>query len=69
MRAILAGIGAAVIIAAIGAVLLWRLQEPAYQLYSSSRARVHNPGVNLVGENWDGNPQVERRQRSIGDSG
>lgn len=69
MRAILAGIGAAVIIAAIGAMLLWRVQEPAYRLYSSSSARVHNPGVNLVGENWDGNPQVELMQRSNGDSG
>ena len=67
MRAILLGIGVAAVAAVLAAVILWRVQEPAYQAYSSSSTRIGNPGANLVGQDWRGNPQVGRNQSDDGD--
>lgn len=57
MGAILAGIVVAVVIA-IGAGMVMRTeQEPAWQVYSSDAStRVGDPGVNLVGQDWSGEP-------------
>jgi hypothetical protein len=35
-------------------------QRPAYQAYSTQSTRVGEPGHNLVGENWSGNPERPR---------
>ena len=31
-------------------------QQPAWQVYSSDSTRVGDPGHNLVGQNWTGEP-------------
>lgn len=54
MRSVLGGIGAAIVLAAFAAWLVPRLQEPAYEAYATSSARVGNPGENLVGRHWTG---------------
>lgn len=58
MSAIVSGIVAAVVLAIIGAFVLSSIQEPAYRAYSTSSTRVDDPGYNLVGEQWTGNPPV-----------
>lgn len=37
-------------------------EQPAWQVYSTDSTRVGDPGHNLVGQNWTGDP----RQVSIG---
>jgi hypothetical protein len=47
----------AVVILALGfgaALILSSEQQAAYQAYSTSGARVGEPGHNLVGPSWDG---------------
>ncbi len=40
-------------------------QRPAYEAFVGSGARVGaQPGTNLVGPQWDGNPRPERAQKS-----
>ncbi|MGQ7792152.1 hypothetical protein ACUN0C_07075 [Faunimonas sp. B44] len=58
MGVIVTGILAAVVIA-IGAGFFLQGQEwkPAWEVYSSTEStRVGNPGYNLVGRNWRGEP-------------
>jgi hypothetical protein len=58
MRALLAGIVVAVLLA-IGIGYFFPLTpEPAWQAYSSSSVRVDDPGTNLVGPRWTGLNQV-----------
>ncbi len=53
-----------IILSAVAALLLgyaaWfvlgREQEPAYEAFVGSGARVGDPGHNLVGPEWTGNP-------------
>lgn len=49
----------AIALAYAAALVLDRQQEPAYQAYQGSGARVGDPGENLVGPNWTGlnNPE------------
>lgn len=56
MRMILSGIVAAVLLGVIAAFVLSAVQKPAYQVYATSSARVGDPGSNLVGQGWTGNP-------------
>jgi hypothetical protein len=55
---ILTGIVVAIAIAiGAGYFLLSRQQQrPAWQVYSSDSTRVGDPGHNLVGQNWSGEP-------------
>ena len=47
----------AVIVIAIGASFVLRAeQEPAWQAYSTGSARVGDPGHNLVGTDYNGEP-------------
>jgi hypothetical protein len=58
MGMILTGIVVAIAIA-IGAgyfLLSTQQQRPAWQVYSSDSTRVGDPGHNLVGQNWTGEP-------------
>jgi hypothetical protein len=53
---ILTGIAVAIAIA-IGAGYFMRAeQQPAWQAYSTESLRVGDPGSNLVGPNWTGQP-------------
>ena len=58
MGMILTGIVVAVAIA-FGAgyfLLNAQQQQPAWQVYSTDSTRVGDPGHNLVGQNWTGEP-------------
>lgn len=56
MRMILAGIALAIVIA-FGAGYAMRMQHaPAWQVFSTDSVRVGDPGHNLVGQNWWGDP-------------
>jgi hypothetical protein len=56
MGVILTGIVAAVVIAIGAGFVLRGEQKEAWQVYSTSGARVGDPGSNLVGSRWTGNP-------------
>ena len=57
MGTILAGIVAAIVIAIGAGAFLRTEQEPAWQVYSSDAStRVGEPGDNLVGQDWSGEP-------------
>jgi hypothetical protein len=62
MRVIMSGIAAAFVLGVIAAVVLSAVQKPAYDLYSTSSTRLGDPGSNLVGEAWTGEPKVERNE-------
>jgi hypothetical protein len=70
MRVLLSGIVAAAVIAIVAGFALRSAQEPAYKVYTSSSARVDDPGSNLVGKNWSGDPRVppEARKEKLADS-
>ncbi len=48
---------ATLILAYAAALILNREQEPAYQAFVGSGARVGDPGSNLVGPEWTGEPR------------
>lgn len=56
MRMILTGIVLAIVIAVGAGYALQAQQEPSWQVFSSDSTRVGNPGHNLVGQNWTGEP-------------
>jgi hypothetical protein len=56
MKVIVASALATLILGIGAALILNAVQEPAYEAYSTSGARVGQPGDNLVGETWSGNP-------------
>ena len=58
MRAILSGIVAAIVFGVIAFFVLSAVQEPAYEAYSTSSTRLGDPGSNLVGKGWTGNPRA-----------
>jgi uncharacterized protein YxeA len=55
MKTILLAVVAAVLIGAGAAALLSTTQKTAYVAYTTSGARVSEPGHNLVGPAWTGN--------------
>ena len=55
MRVVIAGIVAALVLGLGAALALRAGQTPAYEAYSTSGARVGDPGHNLVGPTWSGN--------------
>jgi hypothetical protein len=56
MGVILSGIVVAVALAIGAGVILRGEQELAWEVYSTSSTRVGDPGENLVGPNWSGEP-------------
>jgi hypothetical protein len=57
MRVLLSGIAVAIVLGVIAAAVLSTVQEPVYDVYSSSSTRLDQPGSNLVGRRWTGNPR------------
>jgi hypothetical protein len=58
MKMILGAIAVAIVLGVGAALVLDTTQRPAYEVYSAdSTVRVGDPGHNLVGENWSGNPR------------
>ena len=60
MKVIFASVLIAVVIGVAAAFVLNTAQRPAYEVYSTSSVRVGEPGHNLVGPNWSGNPDRPR---------
>lgn len=56
MGVIFSGIVAAVVIAIGAGFVLRSEQESAYEAYSTQSTRVGEPGNNLVGPDWSGEP-------------
>lgn len=54
MKAFLVAVVVAVALGVVAGVLLSSENLTAYEAYSTSGARVSDPGHNLVGENWSG---------------
>jgi hypothetical protein len=54
LKVIILSAVAALVIAFASSFVLDAEQEPAYQAYVGSGARVGDPGTNLVGPNWNG---------------
>ena len=60
MKVILASVLIAIAIGVVAAFVLNTTQRPAYEVYTTQSVRVGDPGHNLVGENWSGNPEPRR---------
>jgi uncharacterized protein involved in exopolysaccharide biosynthesis len=56
MPVILASIALAAVLAIIAGLGLYSMQKPVYQSQRMPSVRVGDPGHNLVGPNWSGNP-------------
>ncbi|TPL71604.1 hypothetical protein [Mesorhizobium sp. B2-3-15] len=56
MRMILTGIIVTVVVAFGAGYVLQAQQVPSWQVFSTDSARVGDPGHNLVGQNWSGDP-------------
>ena len=62
MNIVLSGIAAALGLGVISAFVLRADQTPAWEAYSTSSTRVGDPGYNLVGKNWSGEPKLQRNK-------
>ena len=60
MKVILASVLIAIVIGVAAAFVLNTTQRPAYEVYATQSVRVGDPGHNLVGENWSGQPERPR---------
>jgi hypothetical protein len=59
MKAFALAIVGVVIFAAAAAAVLNSEQTLAYKAFATSSTRVSDPGYNLVGKNWSGDPTVK----------
>ena len=59
MNVVLTGIAAAIVLGIVAALVLRTDRTLAWEAYSTSSARVGDPGYNLVGKNWTGDPKVQ----------
>ena len=59
MKAFMFAVAGLVVIAAAAAAVLNTEQTLAYQAFATSSTRVSDPGYNLVGKNWSGDPSVK----------
>jgi hypothetical protein len=61
LKVIILSAVAALVLGYAASFVLNREQRPAYEAFVGSGARVGDqPGTNLVGPNWDGNPNPGR---------
>jgi hypothetical protein len=68
MGAVLTGIVAAVVLAVGAGYVLQREQERTWEAFSTGSTRVGNPGVNLVGPDWSGNPRGVPAETAAGET-
>lgn len=64
MKAFLVAVIAAIGLAVAAMYALTSNQTFAYQAFATSGARVSEPGANLVGEAWTGNPHTNDMNES-----
>ena len=69
MKVLLSGIGGAIVLGVIAAVVLSMAQDSAYQVYSSSSTRLSDPGTNLIGGAWSGRRESGAASGSTGAAG
>lgn len=69
MRVLLSGIATAIVLGVIAAGVLSMAQKPSYDVYSSSSTRLGEPGSNLVGKSWTGNPEIGSASGGAGAAG
>jgi hypothetical protein len=62
MNIVISGIVVAIALGVVSAFALRGSQEPAYEAFSTSSTRVGDPGYNLVGKNWSGEPKLQRNK-------
>jgi hypothetical protein len=62
MRVIVAAILTSVLFALLAGAGYMVAQEPVYRAQPMPSVRVGDPGENLVGENWNGNPADGRQK-------
>ena len=62
MNIVLTGIAAALVIGVISSFVLRADQTRAYEAYSTSSTRVGDPGYNLVGKGWSGEPKLQQKK-------
>jgi hypothetical protein len=66
MPVILASIALALVLAVVAGLGLHSMQAPVYQSQPMQSVRVGDPGHNLVGPNWSGNPgRPENSERAL----
>ena len=68
MRVLLSGIVTAIVIAVVAGIAFRAAREPVHEVYAAPSVRLQDPGTNLVGKAWTGNPAVtsdERRAAAI----
>jgi len=58
MKAFLISIVAAIALGGVAALLLNGAQQRVYDAYATSATRVSDPGHNLVGSDWSGDPSA-----------
>lgn len=56
MKVIILSAVTALVLGYAASFVLWSEHEPAYQAFSGSGADVREPGSNLVGPEWTGQP-------------
>jgi len=59
MKAFALAVAGLVVLAAGAAAVLNSEQVLAYKAFATSSTRVSDPGYNLVGKNWSGDPSVK----------
>ncbi|AMB43547.1 MULTISPECIES: hypothetical protein [Methylobacteriaceae] len=59
MKAFLAAVMAAIALGVLAMFALTSNQKFAYQAFATSGARVSEPGTNLVGPRWNGDPKPD----------
>lgn len=65
MNAFIAAVIAAVALGLAAMFVLTNNQELVYQEFATSGARVSEPGHNLVGKAWNGDPNVHDTSESV----
>lgn len=66
MKVIVSAIVVAIVIAGAAGAGLVLIQRPVYEAQPSESVRIGNPGTNLVGPNWTGNPVNAAPSKSNG---
>lgn len=62
MNIVLSGIAAAIVLGVVASLVLRAEQKPAWEAYSTSSTRVGDPGYNLVGKSWSGEPKLQAKK-------
>jgi hypothetical protein len=68
MKVILGAVVLAVIVALMAGASFYRAQEAVYRAQPGPGVRVGDPGHNLVGQGWTGDPTLQEIQKHVDQS-